>query len=114
MLKAGVLTPGLVFFLLCCSAPLMLSLLISVYVYWGAGMRWGGGDSAQRMIRNPRKAFGLTAISISKIQNLFNSINTFQYHHLTCQFSHVIYFRPSSLKPNLLFQVFWGHPHLSM
>lgn len=62
MLKPSVLTLGLVFFPLGCFATLMLSLLISlVYVYGGAGR--GGGDNALRKVRNPRKEFGLRAIS---------------------------------------------------
>ena len=34
-------------------------------------MRWGGGDSAQRMVRNPRKGLGLIAISTSGIQHFY-------------------------------------------
>ena len=108
MLKRGVLTLGLVFFLLCCSAPLMLSVLICLCILGGrdeVGWRRQCIENGQK----PQKGtWTYSHIHIRNTKLSFNSINTFQYHHLTCKFSSAIYFRPSSLQPNLFFSGFLG------
>lgn len=63
MLKPSVLTLGLVFL----SSGLFchfnaVSSHFSVFMYIGGAGR-GGGDNALRKVRNPRKEFGLRAIS---------------------------------------------------